>query len=126
MIKHPLLPYNMQVLGGNYMPYFKSMYLETGKGQWSKKFSDKIFDLVVSHNQDDNWLLPSSRQPMEIRLQNIRSAELNKHFRPNQINYTDLNRIIGEQKVFSQSNRVEKELLRAIQQVDDEAILLDI
>lgn len=128
MLKIPLLPYHMQVLGGEYKPSSKFLYLNSNVNKdgidFLRPLGDKMNNIIDSVFVNNTWTNPTQEATMQLILQKHRSEELHRQFKPHSIKFSDISKLTTGRRFYSISNSHEIRQMKDIDSVDDEAILI--
>lgn len=115
------VPYIMKVASMAYLPQTKEMYVESKKNV-THKASEKIFSIVENVITNDGLIISNIERSQFI--QHHRQQELKREYHHNKINYSSINRLIGDGRLFNRHSRLDSQLTKSIEEIDDEQMLL--
>lgn len=114
-------PYLMRVLTPLYTHLSKDLYMQTNKNIMHKA-SDKTFAIVENVYNDGNW--KKFNNTSSQMLQHHRQQELKREYAPYSINYSSINRLVGDSRILDRNTRIGKTITKSINNIDDEQALL--
>lgn len=124
-----MLSYHNRVLKQYYSPSNKFLYLKTNVDEGgldiNKPLNEKIKNMSEAINPEPfKWVESITPDIKNIKHQSHRNIELHRQFLPNQVSYSQIKRIIGDEKIYKTRGSMEDKLIKTIRDIDDEIVLV--